>query len=61
MGLGKTVELLGLIMSHRRGDTPTTDPDPIVKRSVIAIVLEEIVSTVVAGLEANLPRGTMVS
>uniref|UniRef100_F1KQI8 E3 ubiquitin-protein ligase SHPRH n=1 Tax=Ascaris suum TaxID=6253 RepID=F1KQI8_ASCSU len=59
MGLGKTVELLGLIMSHRRGDTPTTDPDPIVKRSVIAIVLEEIVSTVVAGLEANLPRGTM--
>uniref|UniRef100_A0A914S9B4 SNF2 N-terminal domain-containing protein n=1 Tax=Parascaris equorum TaxID=6256 RepID=A0A914S9B4_PAREQ len=59
MGLGKTVELLGLIVSHRRGEAPTKDPDPIVKRSVIAIVLEEIISTVVAGLEANLPRCTM--
>ncbi|KHN84478.1 E3 ubiquitin-protein ligase SHPRH [Toxocara canis] len=55
MGLGKTVELLGLIMSHQRGETPSIDRNPIAMRAVVDTILEEVVSTVVAGLDGCLP------
>lgn len=51
MGLGKTVEIIGLIMSHRRGELPIIDDNSKMAVDCIEIIVDEMISTVVASID----------
>ncbi|VDD93016.1 unnamed protein product [Enterobius vermicularis] len=53
MGLGKTVEFIALALTHQRGSSVFLETKKSIKPDIIKIILDELVSTVVAGLETQ--------
>lgn len=53
MGLGKTVEFIALALTHQRGSSVFLETKKSIKPDIIKIILDELVSSVVAGLETQ--------
>lgn len=52
MGLGKTVEVIGLILSHQRGKgLPPIAQDMAIEVDTVKIIVGELISTVVAATD----------